>query len=116
MRAITSYQRGAHIGADRELEVDEGAAGVGEGLDFLQAREAAERLLLGLDQFGFDLGRRRGAPAREDRDDRLFHVREQLHRELDQADDAQHDDQADADGDADRALQGFLGEVHAAAP
>ena len=74
-------QRAAHVRADRELQVDERAAGVREGLDLLQAREAAQRLLLRLDQFGFDFGRRRRAPAGEDRDDRLVDVREELHRE-----------------------------------
>ena len=72
--------RRLHVGADRELQVEEGAAGVREGVERLHAAQAGERPLLRLDDLGFDLGGRRRAPAREDRDDRLFDVREQLDR------------------------------------
>ena len=106
-------ERAAHVRADRELEVDEGAARVRERLDLLQACEPAKRLLLRLDQLGLDFGRSRGTPTREDPDDRLFNVGEELHRQADQRDQAEHDDEADADGNGDRALQRFLGQVHA---
>ena len=72
--------RRLHVGADRELQVDERAARVGEGIQRLHAAQARERPLLRLDDLGFDLGGRGRAPAREDRDDRLFDVREQLDR------------------------------------
>jgi len=107
-------QRAAHVRADREFEVDERAAGVCEGLDLLQSRQAAQRLLLRLDQLGLDLGRRGGAPGREYRDDRLLDVRKELHRQPDQRDDAEHDDESDADGNPDWALQGSAREIHAA--
>ncbi len=109
-------ERAAHVRADRELEVDEGAACIRERLDLLQARQAAQRLLLRLDQLGLDLGGRGRAPAGEDRDDRLVDVREQLHRQADERDEAEHDDEAHADGDADRALQRSFGQVHAGLP
>ena len=72
--------RRLHVGADRKLQVDERAAGVGEGIQRLHAAQARQRPLLRLDDFGFDLGGSRRAPAREDRDHRLVDVRKQLDR------------------------------------
>ena len=105
MRAITSISIRPMSVPTANWRLMKAPPAFAKGLDLLQPGEAAQRPFLRLDQLGFDFGGRCGAPAREDRDDRLFDVGEELHRQLDEAHDAEHDDEADADGDADRALQ-----------
>jgi hypothetical protein len=72
--------RGLHVGADGELQVEEGAASVREGVERLHAAQALQRALLRLEDLGFDFFRRGCAPAGEDGYHRLFDIREQLDR------------------------------------
>ena len=48
--------RRLHVGADRELQVQERAALVREGVERLHAAQALQRALLRLDDLGLDLG------------------------------------------------------------
>jgi hypothetical protein len=82
-------QRRFHVGADREREEYLAAAGIGVAVDFLNAGQALQYLLLRLQQLRLDFLGRGAAPVGEDGDRRPFDVGKQLQRQVPQAEDAE---------------------------
>ncbi len=106
------HQHGAHVGADGEGEVDEGAAGIGVAVHLFQARDTLQHGFLRFEQFGLHFLRGGGAPAGLDGKLGTFDVGEELQRQSLQARQSEQADQRHHDGDRGGIFQGGVGQFH----
>jgi hypothetical protein len=109
-------ERRFHVRADRERQEDLAAAGIGVAVDFLNAREALQHLLLGLEQLGLDFLGRGAAPVREDRDLRTLDVGEELQRQVLQTERAEQAHEQHSHADRDRIAYGSSDDAHGRLP
>jgi hypothetical protein len=82
-------QRRFHVGADRERQEHLAAAGIRVAVDFFNAGQALQHLLLRLQQLRLDFLGRGAAPVGDDPDRGPFDVGKQLQGQLPQAEDAE---------------------------
>ena len=113
VQAIHDLDQGAlELRVDVEAQGNGTAATRSGGFHQLQAGQAAQRVLLGLDDFRFHLLGRGGAPAGGDLDNRALDVRYHLHRHAQQGDGAEQQHQQDGHDDGDGVAECGLGQGH----
>ena len=113
-------QRVAHVGADRKAQRDRGLAGICVAFELLDAGQPLQYFLERFENLGLDFFRRCGRPGRLDRDLRPVDVREQLQRQMAEAQQPQQTDEHHQhdhrDRIAGRPVQGFHDVVLGLAP
>ena len=105
-------QRPVHVLVQVELQGHAGPAVARPAGDALQPLEAAEFLLLAVDDLALDLGRGGARPRRAHGDHRLADVGSQLDGDGPEGDQAEHDDHQHPRQDGDGSFDGQADEVH----
>jgi len=110
------HQRGLHVGADCEGQEHLAAARTGVAVDFLDAGQSLQHLLLRLEQLRFHFFGRSAAPVGEDGNGWTLDVREQLQRQLPQAEGSEQADQQHRNADRDGVAYGSSDDAHWMSP